>query len=164
MASWLARDADRIRGVLSGYDRVVITGTLPGLCYADGMTAYLVARGVRIVDDPKWAEPFRHQLRAHAERVAREHGLTIDVVRKLEAFRKEERIQAILTKRGDHPGLVHIFSAMETCSSYQPWHDKQTGKTCLRPDTGKCLHDSFYFIDPDLGLCYLRVPTWAPER
>jgi len=164
MASLLARYADRIRGVLSCYDRVVIIGTLPGLCYAAGMTAYLAARGVRIFDYPKWAEPLRDQLRAHAERVAREHGLPIDFIRKLKAFRKEDRVQAILAQRGHHPGLVHIFSAMESCQSYQPWHDKQTGKTFLRPDSGKCLHYYFYFIDPELGLCYLRVPTWAPFR
>ena len=35
---------DRIAGVLSCYDRVVITGTLPGVCYADGMTRYLNAQ------------------------------------------------------------------------------------------------------------------------
>ena len=31
----------------------------------------------------------------------------------------------------------------------------------MRPDTGKCLHYYFYFIDADLGLIYLRVPTPA---
>lgn len=30
------------------------------------------------------------------------------------------------------------------------------------PAQGKCLHDYFYFIGEDLGLCYPRVPTWAP--
>jgi hypothetical protein len=34
----------------------------------------------------------------------------------------------------------------------------------LRYDTGKCVHYYFYFIDPTLGLCYLRVPTWCPFR
>jgi len=28
----------------------------------------------------------------------------------------------------------------------------------------KCLHYCFYFIDEEFGLCYLRVPTWAPFR
>ena len=32
---------DRIVGVLSCYDRVVITGTLPTVCYAGGMTGFL---------------------------------------------------------------------------------------------------------------------------
>ena len=27
-----------------------------------------------------------------------------------------------------------------------------------------CLFYYFYFIDKNLGLCYLRVPTWAPFR
>jgi hypothetical protein len=53
---------------------------------------------------------------------------------------------------------------MEACNSYKPWHDKNTGKTFLKPDSGKCLHYYFYFIDKELGLSYMRVPTWAPFR
>jgi hypothetical protein len=33
---------------------------------------------------------------------------------------------------------VCIFSAMEPCATYPPWHDKKTGKTYLRPNDGKC--------------------------
>ena len=32
------RYEDRIAGVLTCYDRVVVTGTLPTVCYAAGMT------------------------------------------------------------------------------------------------------------------------------
>ena len=71
---------------------------------------------------------------------------------------------AVLKGRGDHPGLVHVISAMESCESYKPWHDKQTHQSLLKPDSGKCLHYYFYFIDEKLGLCYLRVPTWCPFR
>src|SRR5262249_53570277 len=51
----------------------------------------------------------------------------------------------VLTERGDHPGLVHVISAMEACPTYRPWHSKQTHRTLLRPATGKCLHYYFYF-------------------
>jgi hypothetical protein len=51
---------------------------------------------------------------------------------------------------------------MELCSTYKPWHNTQTGKTFLKPDDGKCLHYYFYFVDEELGLCYVRVPTWLP--
>ncbi len=60
--------------------------------------------------------------------------------------------------------MIHIFSAMECCNTYKPWHDKTTGKTFLKFDQSKCLHYYFYFIDKELGLCYLRVPTWPPFR
>jgi hypothetical protein len=33
------RHAQQIAGVLSCYDRVIVQGTLPVFCYAEGMTA-----------------------------------------------------------------------------------------------------------------------------
>ena len=157
------RHADRIAGMLSCYDRILIFGTLPNICFAEGMTAYLYAHKVRIFDYPRFAQPFREELVENAERLARESGITIEHIRK-KKIRKEDLVQAVLAKRGQHPGLVAIFSAMEACASYQPWHNKQTGKTYLKPVDGKCLHYYFYFLDEELGLTYVRVPTWLPCR
>jgi hypothetical protein len=39
--------------VLSCYDRIIVTGTLPGACYAKGMTGFLSARQIRIFDYPR---------------------------------------------------------------------------------------------------------------
>src|SRR4030042_1478500 len=94
------RYATQIAGVLSCYDRIIITGTLPGVCFAEGMATYLRLHHIRLFDHPPFA----------------------------------------------------------------PWHDKVTGKTTLRYKDGKCLHYYFYFLDTEFGLCYLRVPTWAPFR
>jgi hypothetical protein len=157
------RHAAQIEGVLSCWDRMLVFGTLPKICYAEGMTSYLFANKVRIFDYPRFAEPFRNQLRENAERLAAENGIEIEFLRKRNV-RKEDRVKEALSRRGDQPGLVCIFSAMEPCSTYQPWHNKETGKTYLRPDDGKCLHYYFYFIDEELGLCYVRVPTWLPCR
>lgn len=49
-------------------------------------------------------------------------------------------------------------------STYQPWHDKQTGRSYLKPADGQCLPSYFYFIDEELGLGQVRVPTWLPCR
>ena len=165
MASLLERYAAKLVGVLSCFDRIVLTGTIPGWCHAEGLTRYLGGQGIRIFDYAKqFAEPLRDEIVATADRLAQEHGLTIEFIRKIGAFRKEDRIQTLLTARGTHPGLVHIFSALETCPAFTPWHDKATGTTFLRGKTTKCLHYYFYFIDAEFGLCYLRVPTWAPFR
>jgi hypothetical protein len=157
------RHADQIAGVLSCYDRILVFGTLPGICFAEGMTSYLYTHKVRIFDYPRFAQPFRDELRENAERLAEENGIAIEHIRKRNV-RKEALVEAVLAKRGRHPGLVAIFSAMELCASYQPWHDKLTGKTYLKPTDGKCLHYYFYFIDEELGLTYVRVPSWLPCR
>jgi hypothetical protein len=164
MNPFVERHQQEIGCVLSCFDRVVITGTWPDICHPKAMAGYLGARDIRLFDYPRWAEPLREEIRANAERVAAEAGVEIEFIRKLKAFRKEDRVQAILAQRGEHPGLVHIFSAMEACASYRPWYDKASGHTTLTAASGKCLHYYFYFIDEDFGLCYLRVPTWAPFR
>jgi hypothetical protein len=157
--------AEALHGLLSCYDRVIISGNLHPLCYAQGMTGYLYAHHIRIFDyAAQFAEPLRNAIRDNAETIAEEHGLEIEFICNSRSFRKEERIQKIIEARGDHPGLVHIFSAMERCPAYMPWHNKKTHKTYVKRRQSKCLHYYFYFVDEELGLCYMRVPTWCPFR
>jgi hypothetical protein len=159
------RYCDNLDGVVSCYDRVVITGNIQPFCYALGMTHYLYQQEIRIFDYVKFAEPLRERIRENAEALAQANGVEIEFTRSgKKDFRKENRIQKILKERGEQPGLVHIFGCMESCSSYRPWHDKTTGKTYLKPDHSKCMTYYFYFMDEQLGLCYLRVPTWCPFR
>ena len=155
--------AGKLDGVLHCFDRVVLTGNLQEICYPQGMTSYLYRRGIRIFDYAQFSQPLHEQICTNAEALAQANGLEIEYIRKKD-FRKEDRIRAILKQRGEQPGLVHIFSALEPCPSYRPWHNKSTGKTYLIWDSGKCLHYYFYFVHAQLGLCYLRVPTWCPFR
>jgi len=148
---------------LSCYDRMVITGTVPVICYAEGMTRFLYASGIRIFDYPAFAMKLRDHVRDNAAKLASKAGVAIEHIAKSH-IRKEDVVARVLAQRGGHPGLVHVVSAMEACDSYRPWHDKPSGKNYLRPDSGKCLHYYFYFMDADLGLIYLRVPTWSPFR
>jgi len=150
-----------MHGVLSCYDRMIIAGTLPGACFAAGMTSFLRSRGIRIFDYVRFAEPLRDRIRQRAQEVCAAGSVQIEHVNNGHT-RKEELVQRVLRSRGDAPGLVHVISAMEACPSYEPWYDKASGKTYLRPLLGKCLHYYFYFIDEALRLCFLRVPTWAP--
>lgn len=162
--SIIERHQKDIVGVLGCFDRIIITGTLPDCGHAGAMTAQLVHRKVKIFDYPSLVDPLRNQLHENAKRLAVEAGIEIEALRSYKDFRKEDRIAEIIERRGTHPGLVHIFSAMESCNCFKPWHDRATGKTSLRPSPGRCAHLYFYFIDKLLGLCYLRVPTWAPFR
>jgi hypothetical protein len=164
MAHFCERHAGKILGVVSCLDRVIIQGTLPDICHSQAITAFFHARGIRIFDFKQWAAPMRDQVKHTVEDLAAENDLEIEFIRKQQDFRKEQRIQEILAQRGDHPGIVHIFSAMESCTAFKPWHDKQTHANFFKPDSGRCLHYYVYFIDKELGLCYLRIPTWAPFR
>jgi hypothetical protein len=71
MVDFIERHSEKIRGVLSCLDRVVITGTLPDICYSEVATRYLFNHGIRIFDYTKFAEPPHlrlHQVRRTAPR------------------------------------------------------------------------------------------------
>jgi hypothetical protein len=161
VATLVERYADRILGVLSCYDRVIVRGGIRGFDYAQAMESYLRWRKIPLFDFPKFAKPYRDAIRDNAERLARENGIDVQFIRHHQV-RKEDIVARILEKRGDGPGLVAILSALETCESYEARYDKKTGRTSLRPDRAKCTHYYFYFIDEQLGLCFMRISTWCP--
>ncbi|MCG6961999.1 MAG: MarR family transcriptional regulator, partial [Acidobacteria bacterium] len=163
----MAQLKDRYRHVVTGevscFDRVVITGTLTEICHSTAVAQYLLSRGRKILDLPRVFEPMKGEIVANANEIAAAHGLKIEYITR-RSFRKDDRVREIVAERGEHPGLVHIFSALESVNTFRAAVRRATGRPSIGPRRGKCLHYYFYFIDPDFGLCYLRVSTWAPFR
>jgi hypothetical protein len=153
-AGLIERYADKIVGLLGCYDRVVLNGTLMAIAHPEAMAGVLRREGIRCFDLAQFVEPLREEIRQNAERLAAARH----------TVRKEDLVAEKLAHRGRQPGLVCIFSAMKTCTTYRPWHAKANEHTGVKFTSGKCRHYYFHFIDPELGLCYVRVPTWAPYR
>jgi hypothetical protein len=145
------RYRERLAGVLSCDDRIIVTGTLPGACYAKGMTGFLSARQIRIFDYPRFAEPLRDRVRERAAELASAAGITIEHITK-NHIRKEDVVARVLVVRGDRPGVVHIISAMEACDTYKPWHDKHTHRTFLAAGCWQM---------PALTTSTSSTPSWA---
>ena len=72
------RYGEDIAGVLSCYDRILITGTLPGACFAGGMTHILYSKGIRIFDYAQFTAPLRDRVREQAVTIARDAGIAIE--------------------------------------------------------------------------------------
>jgi len=87
---------DKIAGTLSCLDRVIITGTIPQICYSQGMTSYLYSQKIKIFDYAKFAEPFKEELRNNALKVAKENDIEIEFVRKTH-IRKEDLVKKYWT-------------------------------------------------------------------
>lgn len=154
---------NEIAGVLSCFDRLVFFGTYKEIGYPDAMSKHLHYAGVRLLDYQKiYANEQRLKMVARVQEVAREEGLAIEHV--LGSVRKEALVAGILEKRGRHEGIVCILSSMEACRCFKVGKDRKSGYLQLQWSPGKCLHYYVYFIDAEYGLCYLRIPTWAPFR
>ena len=138
MASALIeRYDDRISGVLSCYDRVVVTGTLPTVCYANGMTRFLYARQIRIFGYPEFAVTLRDKVREAAASLAAEAGVAIEHVAK-SRVRKEAIVARVLARRGDHPGLVLSRRWRPATPTSHGTTSRRTRPFCFRTAASAC--------------------------
>jgi hypothetical protein len=156
------RYADRLKGVLQCFDRVIVWGTLPVVSHPAGLAHFFAERDLPLTEFASFVSRLRDELVAHIRHLAEEAQLEIEYITSSRSFRKEARIEAILRDRGHHPGLVHIFEVTEPCRAFRVRTGGPSGKPYLKPDTAKCKHFYIYFIDPRFGLCHLRIPTWVP--
>lgn len=105
------RHGDQIAGVLGCWDRMLIFGTLPKICFAGGMTSFLFERNIRIFDYPRFAEPFRNRIRENPEKLAADTGVEIEFIRK----RRRSR-GALDSRLGSEPfGFHRLYRAVRGC-------------------------------------------------
>jgi hypothetical protein len=148
--------------VLSCHDRIILTCTLLGACYAKGMTGFLSARQIRISDYPRFAEPLRDRVGERATELATAAGITIEHITK-NHIRKEDVVVA--------RSLSFVATVPAWCISSRRWKpatQTSPGMTSTRiaPSRGGILANAciyyFYFIDAELGLIYMRVADLVP--
>jgi hypothetical protein len=160
----LERYQQEIEGVLGCFDRVVVAGTLKEVAHPAAMEAILYGAKIRFFELGKYCEPIREQLRDNALRLAKEAGVEFEYLSSGKGVNKEQLVAKVLAKRGMAPGLVHVLALPEACTCYKPYREKGSAKVGLRLAGGKCTTYYFYLIDAQLGLLYVRVPSWLPCR
>lgn len=159
----ITRYTDQLAGSLRCFDRVILHGTLIDVAHPGALLVSLHAAGFRPRDLARFAAPITRQVRDHIIGLARQHGVEIEMVSR-KNFRQEDRVAAILKRRGRHPGLVHIFAVKEAATVFDTRHARPDGYAQVIARRGACLHYYLYWMHPRLGLIHVRVPTWLPLR
>jgi hypothetical protein len=161
MDKFISRFADKIIGVLSGFDRLVFRGHLLPLMRDGGMYCFLKYADVRLLDFKgfvvKTSDAIKHAAIAEAEAAKRP-------IRYLESSRtsKEDLARALLDEHPVDEGLICLLKTVEPCMSFE-YHrspDKRERGLKLRPR--KCLHIYKYFVHPVFGFINARIQTWFP--
>ena len=144
METFLQQFGSKIKGVLTGFDRIVFKGCLRHLAYADGAAKFLARRGVLNKDYKAWMLAQSTALVAACERLAREQtGAGIAHIPSLRE-RKEELAHERMLEKGVASGLVGVWSCVESCRTFRAAFDPGAGRPRLRPEHGKCKHLYFW--------------------
>jgi len=148
-------------GVLSGFDRLVLRGTLRSIAFAEGMFHFLCRVGVLLKDFGASVEKTSNQLRAASCEAAERLGRPIRYLPSADT-RKEVVARQIAQADGISEGLICILTCVEPCRSFEVHRDRERKRLVLESRQRKCLHLYHYWMDRDFGFMHARIQTWFP--
>ena len=70
--------ADKIYGIITCCDCMIIQGYIPNWSHAEAMTNYMKINGIRIFDYPSFSQLLTEQVRQNAEKSHRRLGLKLN--------------------------------------------------------------------------------------
>jgi hypothetical protein len=158
LSRFVTKFTNLIVAVLSCFDRVIFKGHLPinnGKALEGFVDHVLKIRRCHFM---AFAQEKSEALVEHAKRLAQEAGAEYHYLQG--KVRKDRLVDEILRKRPIFEGLVCVLCCMECCPSFKMVSGKDRPRLVNARRQQRVLY--FYFLDPDLGLIYIRLTTWFP--
>src|SRR5688500_2228639 len=161
MRQFITKHERNIVGVLSGWDRIRFRGTFRALAVTRMMMSWLLDRQVMLKHFKSLGLELTAALKVSIEQTAAAAGRSVKYLAS-SALSKEDLVRELIRREGASEGLVCVLSCVEPCRSYDIHRNRQTKHIELVPALRKCLHWYCYFLDSQLGLCHVRIPSWLP--
>ena len=161
MQAFLGKFAGVVRGVLSGLDRVFLSGRLRGLAHTAGLRSFLWNRRVLLKDFGDYCQQVSTQVHEASLHEARHLGREIRYLNSGQ-YCKEDIAHAIAARDHIKQGLICVLRSVDPCMSFQIVPNAQSRKLEVRYRPRKCLHLYHYQIHPVFGFMHARIQTWFP--
>lgn len=161
MKRFIANHAADITGVLSGFDRLVLHGTIRPIAFVDGLKRLLWKRQVLLKNFGDYANGLTAHLKDASLGQAKAVGRPVQYLPS-SRMSKEDVARKIAHRDGVKSGLIAVLSSLEPCMSYEIFRNRDAKRLELisRPRKGLALYH--YFIDPVFGFMHARIQTWLP--
>lgn len=157
---------DQVVGKLVGFDRLIFKGHLTRFYPPGGMKAFLDRQGVLLKDFGTWAKGLSEAVKAHAQaapaQAGRPYVYLAETHTKSRGNSKEDMARKIMARDRVLAGLICVLGAVEPCSSFDIFRNKQTRRLEVVRRRRKCLHYYWYYLHPELGFCHVRLQGWLP--
>jgi len=161
MERFIQKHTDDVIGTLSGFDRLVLRGTLRALAVTSGMMDFLWRVGVLLKDFGQFVQAVSDRLKAASLEAANRLNRPIRYLPSGQTS-KEPIAREIAEADGITDGLICVLTCVEPCMSYGVRRDRAKKRLVLQPQLRKCLHLYHYWMDADFGLMHGRIQTWFP--
>ena len=161
MDKFIKQYEKEVIGYLSGFDRLVLRGTLRALAVKNGMMNYLWNVKVQLKDCGKLFLDKSKQLKEASCAQARKEGRPVIYLASAK-IDKEEQARKVAQRDGIRKGLICVLTAVELCQSYEIFRNREQKKLELQPRVRKCLFLYHYWFDEIFGFMNARIQSWFP--
>jgi len=127
MNTLLHKLSNVVKGVISGFDRIVFKGSILPLMYAGGANDFMSSKKVLNKDYRDWVT----QQTQHIIEPAEKHAQEVNQQKIEPIFSSKIRKETLARERQDKmnidSGLIGVWSATESCLSYKAKYSKEKG-------------------------------------
>jgi hypothetical protein len=156
---FLRKHADKISGVLSCFDRVILRGHLP-LSYPRGVEGFLFQQKVPLKEFKDYAPKIAERIKAHVKGLVLAAGAPFRHLPSKEPM--EEHARRMVAEKNLGQGIVCGFSQLEVCRTFRLEWSEKLGRLHLRKDYRKCSVLYVFLLHAELGLIHVKIETWLP--
>jgi len=161
MNQFTSKYAESLRFVLSGFDRLVLRGSLRRFCFAEGLGMYLSSRKVLLKDFAAFVGGLTERIKEASLAEARTQDIPVQYVASA-AMNKEQLARRCAQERGVREGPVCVLTSVEPCHSFDVYKNREKRRLELVSRYRKCLHLYHYQMHPVFGFMHARLQTWFP--
>jgi hypothetical protein len=158
---FLARYRDLITGILCGFDRLVLRGSLLALIGKGGMYNFLYRAGVLMLDFKDYVRATSARLEHASLAIARDTGRPIQYLYS-STIDKDALARQLLAKHPIEEGLICVLRIVEPCMTFEYHRSQDRKDRGLQRRPSKCLHLYHYYLDRRFGFMNARIQTWFP--
>lgn len=161
MQAFLQKHADKVTGVLSGFDRLLFRGTIRLLSNPQGICSYLWHRRVLLTEFAKHVSDVTSQVKEAVVGAVEKLGRPVIHLHGSDE-RKDLKAREIARRDDVKDGVVCLFTAVEPCSSFEVRPNRATKRIEVRRAFRKCLFLYRYEFHPTFGFIHSRIQSWFP--
>jgi hypothetical protein len=163
MRSFLTRFASLVSGVLCGFDRLSLVGSLQAISSRLGLQNYLWAQRIPFKDFAAHSTKVSAQLEEASLQLARQQGRAIRYLNSAQ-HRTDDIAREIAERDRIQEGLSCVLRSVDPCWSFAIRKNGQTRKLEIKYRQRKCMHLYHYQSHPVFGFRHARIQTWFPCR
>jgi hypothetical protein len=161
MTEFTSKYASLIVGALSGFDRLVLRGSLRQIAYPFGMLGYLWANQVPLKGFGAHVNQISGRVKEAALRCMEQAGRAVRYLPSSQDD-KEAIARAIAREQKITEGPVCALTCVEPCWGFDIYRNRDTKQLDLVQRSRKCLYVYQYWEHPVLGWLNARIETWFP--